>query len=201
MTATDLTAAKGHQETDKLRGRAAGLLAVLCAAFFLDALDTSMVAVALPSIQGALDMSISSLQWVVSGYVLGFGGFLLLGGRAADLLGRRRVFIFGLVGFFVMSALGGVANNRPLRPADRVRGGATPHAARRHPRTGRTSRVGRGSASMTPRSVAPAPRAGLHQSSTAVRNAVTKAAIRSAPNGARLSARTVTRMSSPRVGT
>ena len=73
-----------------LSGRAWGTLIVLCGALFLDALDVSMVGVALPSIRDDLDMSTSALQWVVSGYVLGYGGFLLLGGRAADLLGRRR---------------------------------------------------------------------------------------------------------------
>ena len=67
------------------------ILIVLCGALFLDALDVSMVGVALPSIRTALGLSTSSLQWVVSGYVLGYGGLLLLGGRAADLLGRRRV--------------------------------------------------------------------------------------------------------------
>ena len=73
--------------------RAWGTLLVLCGALFLDALDVSMMGVALPSIRTDLGMSTSSLQWVVSAYVLGYGGFLLLGGRAADLLGRRRVFL------------------------------------------------------------------------------------------------------------
>ena len=63
---------------------------VLCAAIFLDALDVSMMGVALPSIQADLGLSTSSLQWLVSGYVVGFGGFLLLGGRAADLLAAAR---------------------------------------------------------------------------------------------------------------
>ena len=66
-----------------------GILVVLCGALFLDALDVSMVGVALPSIRTDLGLSTASLQWVVSGYVLGYGGLLLLGGRAADLLGRR----------------------------------------------------------------------------------------------------------------
>ena len=73
--------------TDKLTRLAWGTLLVLCGALFLDALDVSMMGVALPSIRNDLDMSTSSLQWVVSAYVLGYGGFLLLGGRAADLLG------------------------------------------------------------------------------------------------------------------
>ncbi len=97
--------------TDKLTKRAWGTLLVLCGALFLDALDVSMMGVALPSIRTDLDMSTSSLQWVVSAYVLGYGGFLLLGGRAADLLGRRRVFLIALAVFVVASTLGGLAND------------------------------------------------------------------------------------------
>ncbi len=98
-------------ENGKLSGRAWGALLVLCGALFLDALDVSMVGVALPSIKTDLHMSTSSLQWVVSAYVLGYGGFLLLGGRAADLLGRRRVFLIALGVFVVASALGGIATD------------------------------------------------------------------------------------------
>jgi MFS family permease len=98
----------------QLTGRAWGMLLVLCGALFLDALDISMVGVALPSIRTDLDMSTSSLQWVVSAYVLGYGGFLLLGGRAADLLGRRRVFLIALGVFLVASGLGGLTNDGTL---------------------------------------------------------------------------------------
>src|SRR5215467_8717148 len=91
-----------------------GILVVLCGALFLDALDVSMVGVALPSIRSDLHMTTSSLQWVVSAYVLGYGGFLLLGGRAADLLGRRRVFLIALGVFVVASALGGLATDGTL---------------------------------------------------------------------------------------
>ncbi|GAA4992937.1 hypothetical protein GCM10025734_21620 [Kitasatospora paranensis] len=84
-----------------------GTLVVLCAALFLDALDVSMVGVALPSIGTDLHLSTTALQWVVSGYVLGYGGLLLLGGRAADLLGRRRVFLAALAVFAGASLLGG----------------------------------------------------------------------------------------------
>jgi MFS family permease len=66
---------------------------VLCGVLFLDGLDVSMVGVALPSIRDDLPLSPSQLQWVVSGYVLGYGGLLLLGGRTADLLGRRRTLL------------------------------------------------------------------------------------------------------------
>src|SRR5688572_110522 len=89
-------------------------LAVLCAVIFLDALDVSMVGVALPSIQHDLGLSTSSLQWVVSGYVLGYGGLLLLGGRTADLLGRRRVFLVALGVFAVASLLGGLVDDGTL---------------------------------------------------------------------------------------
>jgi EmrB/QacA subfamily drug resistance transporter len=99
---------------DKLTGLAWGTLLVLCGALFLDALDVSMMGVALPSIKSDLGMSTSSLQWVVSAYVLGYGGFLLLGGRAADLLGRRRVFLIALAVFVVASLLGGFADNGSL---------------------------------------------------------------------------------------
>jgi EmrB/QacA subfamily drug resistance transporter len=95
------------------------MLLVLCSALFLDALDVSMVGVALPSIRADLDMTTSSLQWVVSAYVLGYGGFLLLGGRAADLLGRRRMFLLSLGVFLVASALGGIADDGALLIATR----------------------------------------------------------------------------------
>src|SRR3954466_6921305 len=76
--------------------RHAGVLAVLCAVLFLDGLDVSMVGVALPSIGTELGLSTTSLQWIVNGYVRGYGGLLLLGGRTADLLGRRRIFLIAL---------------------------------------------------------------------------------------------------------
>jgi EmrB/QacA subfamily drug resistance transporter len=91
-----------------------GLLIVLCSVLFLDGLDVSMVGVALPSIRDSLDLSASSLQWVVSGYVLGYGGLLLLGGRAADLLGRRTVFLIALGVFAGASLLGGLVSDPGL---------------------------------------------------------------------------------------
>src|SRR4051812_36456166 len=99
------------QRRDRLEARAWATLLVLCGAIFLDALDVSMVGVALPSIRADLGLTTSSLQWVVSAYVLGYGGLLLLGGRAADLLGRRRVFIASLAVFVVASALGGIVTS------------------------------------------------------------------------------------------
>jgi MFS family permease len=90
------------------------ILIVLCGALFLDALDVSMVGVALPAIRADLGLTTSSLQWVVSGYVLGYGGLLLLGGRAADLLGRRRVFLAALALFAVASLFGGLVSSPAL---------------------------------------------------------------------------------------
>jgi EmrB/QacA subfamily drug resistance transporter len=92
------------------RGRNA-LLAVLALAQFMVVLDASIVNVALPSIGAALEFAQDDLSWVVNAYVLAFGGFLLLGGRAADLLGRRRVFVIGLVVFAAASLLAGLAQS------------------------------------------------------------------------------------------
>ena len=105
-------AADGQLTADSQRWspRLWGVLFVLGGALCLDALDVSMVGVALPSIRTALSLSTSSLQWIVSGYVLGYGGLLLLGGRAADLLGRRRVFLAALAAFAVLSLLGGLTS-------------------------------------------------------------------------------------------
>ncbi|WP_019632207.1 MFS transporter [Actinomadura atramentaria] len=91
-----------------------GVLAVLCAVLFLDGLDVSMVGVALPSIGTELGLSTTSLQWIVNGYVLGYGGLLLLGGRTADLLGRRRVFLTALAVFAAASLVGGLVNDGTL---------------------------------------------------------------------------------------
>src|SRR6266542_1840678 len=84
-------------------------LALLCAVQFMVVLDIAIVNVALPSIQTDLGFSQENLQWVISAYALLFGGFLLLGGRLADLLGRRRIFIAGLVVFTGASLLSGLA--------------------------------------------------------------------------------------------
>src|SRR5262245_10482864 len=97
--------------TDRWDARLWAVLAVLCTVLFLDALDVSMVGVALPSIKEDLDLSTASLQWVVSGYVLGYGGLLLLGGRAADLLGRREVLLVALTVFVFASLLGGLVSS------------------------------------------------------------------------------------------
>jgi MFS family permease len=101
-----------------------GALIVLCGVLFLDGLDVSMVGVALPSIQADLDLSPSALQWVVSGYVLGYGGLLLLGGRFADLLGRRRVLLAALAAFTVASVAGGLVSDGTLLVLTRFMKGA-----------------------------------------------------------------------------
>src|SRR5881398_3597343 len=84
-------------------------LILLCVAQFVVVLDASIVNVALPTIGSALHFSEGNLPWVVNAYVLTFGGFLLLGGRVADLIGRRRVFMAGLVLFALASLFGGLA--------------------------------------------------------------------------------------------
>ncbi|MEU1619838.1 MFS transporter [Streptomyces sp. NPDC005722] len=117
MTSPHTAAVRGPE--GRWSARQWGTLLVLCAALFLDALDVSMVGVALPSIADDLDLSTSSLQWVVSGYILGYGGLLLLGGRAADLLGRRRVFLVALAVFAAASLLGGLVDSGELLIASR----------------------------------------------------------------------------------
>src|SRR3954464_5527702 len=89
-------------------------LALLAATQFVVVLDASIVNVALPSIGRDLDFSQDNLAWVVNAYTLVFGGFLLLGGRLADLLGRRRVFIAGLILFSLASLAGGLAQSQGM---------------------------------------------------------------------------------------
>src|SRR4051794_20223156 len=86
-------------------------LALVCVAFFMTVLDVSIVNVALPSIKTALSVSENTLQWVLIAYTITFGGLLLLGGRAADLLGRRRMFMIGMALFSAASLAGGVAGS------------------------------------------------------------------------------------------
>src|SRR2546423_640017 len=93
-------------QADPLRWKA---LTLVCAAFFMTVLDVSIVNVALPSIGKALDFSREDLQWVITAYAITFGGFLMLGGRSADLLGRRRVFMVGVAVFTAASFLCGLA--------------------------------------------------------------------------------------------
>jgi EmrB/QacA subfamily drug resistance transporter len=104
-------------ELDPRRWKA---LAVVCAAFFMTILDVSIVNVALPSIGTALHFSRGNLQWVVTAYAITFGGFLLLGGRAADLFGRRRVFVAGVVVFTAASFACGLAGSEGVLVASRA---------------------------------------------------------------------------------
>jgi EmrB/QacA subfamily drug resistance transporter len=96
------------------------ILAVVASAFFMTILDVSIVNVALPSIGRDLNFSEENLQWVITAYAIAFGGFLLLGGRAADLLGRRRVFMVGVVIFTIASLVCGLAQSEGMLIASRA---------------------------------------------------------------------------------
>jgi EmrB/QacA subfamily drug resistance transporter len=100
------------------------LLVLLCAAQFMVILDATVVNVALPSIRRALGFTATDLQWVVTAYLLATGGLLLLGGRAADLLGRRRIFLTGLGVFTTASLLSGLAASPGMLIASRAAQGA-----------------------------------------------------------------------------
>src|SRR5919197_62840 len=89
-------------------------LVVLCAGFLMIILDQTIVNVALPSIQSDLDFTQSSLAWVVNAYLIAFGGLLLLAGRLGDLIGRKRIFLIGLVAFTAASLLCGISDSRGL---------------------------------------------------------------------------------------
>src|SRR3954454_21830401 len=95
-------------------------LVLVCLAQFMVILDATIVNIALPTIQQDLDFSQADLQWVVNSYTLLFGGFLLLGGRAADILGRKRVFIAGTILFSVASLLNGLATSSGMLIAFRA---------------------------------------------------------------------------------
>src|SRR5437879_10757851 len=95
-------------------------LLLLCAVQFLDIADSAIVNVALPSIQHSLGFSQQNLQWVASGYILTYGGFLLLGGRLGDLLGRRRMLLTGLALFTASSLAAGLASSAGLLVAARL---------------------------------------------------------------------------------
>jgi len=102
---------------DPLRWKA---LAIVCAAFFMTVLDVSIVNVALPSIGRSLHFTRDNLQWVITAYAITFGGFLLLAGRLADLLGRRRVFLVGVVVFTIASLICGLAWSEGVLIASRA---------------------------------------------------------------------------------
>jgi MFS family permease len=96
------------------------VLLLLALAMFLVVLDSAIINVALPAIKSAMHFTTASLQWVVTAYVLTFGGFLMLGGRTADLFGRRRVLVIGVAGFIAFSLMAGLAPTGPLLIAARA---------------------------------------------------------------------------------
>lgn len=98
-----------ENDAGRMGARAWGMLIVLCGAIFLEGIDVAMLNVALPTIREDLGMSTGAVSWVMSAYVLAYAGFMLLGGRTADLLGRRRMFLLWLTVFLVFSGLGGFA--------------------------------------------------------------------------------------------
>jgi EmrB/QacA subfamily drug resistance transporter len=114
MTATTAAPTAPPQADFLATGRGKLTLALLCAVTFLDVMDGAIVNVALPTIRTHLGFSVQNLQWVVSGYLITYGGFLLLGGRAADLLGRRRLLVAGTTLFAVSSLACGLADNEGL---------------------------------------------------------------------------------------
>jgi len=113
----------GARATSDARRRSLGLALILVASFMV-VLDFSIVNVALPSIQGELGLAASAVQWVITGYAITFGGLLILGGRAADLFGRRRMLVAGLLVFSAASLAGGLAQDLTLLVASRAVQGA-----------------------------------------------------------------------------
>src|SRR5438067_1975369 len=106
--------ARATAKTDKSKPKQTNhwlILVLVALAQFMVVLDVSIVNVALPSIQHAFHMQQSTLQWIITGYSLTFGGFLLLGGRNADLFGRRRTFLLGVTGFTLASLAVGLSNS------------------------------------------------------------------------------------------
>ena len=93
----------------RLSARDWALLLVLCGAIFLEGIDVAMLNVAVPTIRADLGVEVGTAHWMISAYVLGYGGFMLLGGRCSDLIGRRRVFLAGLAVYVVFSGVGGFA--------------------------------------------------------------------------------------------
>src|ERR1700676_1833000 len=116
VTVTDFdasTAPPDHVSPDPDSKRGLSLM-VISVAQLMVVLDASIVNIALPSAQHALHISAANRQWMVTAYTLSFGSLLLLGGRIADYMGRKRMFIIGLLGFAGASALGGVAINAAM---------------------------------------------------------------------------------------
>jgi len=114
-----VSAPRSQDATSLSSRRGVAILIVLCLVQFMDVLDASILNIALPSIKRDLGFSQEGLQWIVNGYILTYGGFLLLGGRVADLLGRRRILVTGLIVFAGASMVGGLAHSESLLIAAR----------------------------------------------------------------------------------
>ncbi len=112
-----MTAATATAAPDPKRWQA---LAIVCVAFFMTVLDVSIVNVALPSIGDSLHFSATGLQWVITAYAITFGGFLLLGGRAGDILGRKRMFLVGVLIFSIASLVCGLSSSTGVLIAARA---------------------------------------------------------------------------------
>jgi len=123
-TPSTLAQPKTPQTQPPHRTRRPLQLALILVAAFMVVLDFSIVNVALPSIERELHMPPDAVQWIVTGYAISFGGLLILGGRAADLLGRRRMFVIGLIAFALASLAGGLAQDPVLLITARVIQGA-----------------------------------------------------------------------------
>ena len=116
---TAVSAPRSQDATSLSSRRGVAILILLCLVQFMDVLDASILNIALPSIKRDLGFSQEGLQWIVNGYILTYGGFLLLGGRVADLLGRRRILVTGLIVFAGASMVGGLAHSESLLIAAR----------------------------------------------------------------------------------
>jgi EmrB/QacA subfamily drug resistance transporter len=121
---TDAPIDPGSTDDDGPDPKRWSILLVVVVAQLMVVLDASIVTIALPSAQRALHFSVANRQWVITAYSLAFGGLLLLGGRIADFAGRRRIFIVGLIGFAVASALGGLAVDQAMLFGSRALQGA-----------------------------------------------------------------------------
>jgi EmrB/QacA subfamily drug resistance transporter len=122
--AANLTQERAAAAAPGLNPRRWAALAVALVAAFMDILDTTVVLVALPSIQRALDLGASALQWTIAAYTLAFALLLITGGRLGDIYGRKRVFLVGLVGFTVASVLTGTAQSAAMLVGSRALQGA-----------------------------------------------------------------------------
>jgi EmrB/QacA subfamily drug resistance transporter len=118
--ASGMPAARASVAPSLQSRRGVAILLLLSLVQFMDVLDASILNIALPSIKNDLGFTQQSLQWVVNGYILTYGGFLLLGGRVADLLGRRRILVTGLIVFAGASLVGGLAHSESLLIAARL---------------------------------------------------------------------------------